>query len=128
MFCTFLYEHFYTELTWKCDIHLPLSHCPTDGHHQAEQSHLENACVLGWGFAGTVESIHECTYKNIFTKSNYKLKLTTVFLHETFIALTMWSYFSNSESFYKFGNPIQSNKGGKFLKKLWCCVGGSITR
>ena len=20
------------------------------------------------------------------------------------------------------------NKGGKFLKKLWCCVGGSITR
>ena len=21
-----------------------------------------------------------------------------------------------------------SNKGGKFLKKLWCCVGGSITR
>ena len=22
----------------------------------------------------------------------------------------------------------QNNKGGKFLKKLWCCVGGSITR
>ena len=22
----------------------------------------------------------------------------------------------------------QINKGGKFLKKLWCCVGGSITR
>ena len=22
----------------------------------------------------------------------------------------------------------QTNKGGKFLKKLWCCVGGSITR
>ena len=22
----------------------------------------------------------------------------------------------------------QSHKGGKFLKKLWCCVGGSITR
>ena len=21
-----------------------------------------------------------------------------------------------------------TNKGGKFLKKLWCCVGGSITR
>ena len=20
------------------------------------------------------------------------------------------------------------NKGGKFLKKLWCCIGGSITR
>ena len=20
------------------------------------------------------------------------------------------------------------SKGGKFLKKLWCCVGGSITR
>ena len=20
------------------------------------------------------------------------------------------------------------DKGGKFLKKLWCCVGGSITR
>ena len=20
------------------------------------------------------------------------------------------------------------NKGGKFLKKLWCCVGGNITR
>ena len=25
------------------------------------------------------------------------------------------------------GNQIM-NKGGKFLKKLWCCVGGSITR
>ena len=23
---------------------------------------------------------------------------------------------------------IQLNNGGKFLKKLWCCVGGSITR
>ena len=23
---------------------------------------------------------------------------------------------------------IDSYKGGKFLKKLWCCVGGSITR
>ena len=23
---------------------------------------------------------------------------------------------------------ILVNKGGKFLKKLWCCVGGSITR
>ena len=23
---------------------------------------------------------------------------------------------------------IQTNKGDKFLKKLWCCVGGSITR
>ena len=22
----------------------------------------------------------------------------------------------------------KKNKGGKFLKKLWCCVGGSITR
>ena len=21
-----------------------------------------------------------------------------------------------------------NNKGGNFLKKLWCCVGGSITR
>ena len=21
-----------------------------------------------------------------------------------------------------------NNKGGKFLKKLWCCVGGSITK
>ena len=28
-------------------------------------------------------------------------------------------------------NPLNiryMNKGGKFLKKLWCCVGGSITR
>ena len=23
---------------------------------------------------------------------------------------------------------VQTNKGVKFLKKLWCCVGGSITR
>ena len=23
---------------------------------------------------------------------------------------------------------VSKNKGGKFLKKLWCCVGGSITR
>ena len=23
---------------------------------------------------------------------------------------------------------IANYKGGKFLKKLWCCVGGSITR
>ena len=23
---------------------------------------------------------------------------------------------------------VQTNKGGKFLKKLWCRVGGSITR
>ena len=23
---------------------------------------------------------------------------------------------------------ITMHKGGKFLKKLWCCVGGSITR
>ena len=23
---------------------------------------------------------------------------------------------------------FQSSKRGKFLKKLWCCVGGSITR
>ena len=23
---------------------------------------------------------------------------------------------------------ITTNKGGKFLKKLWCCVGGSIAR
>ena len=23
---------------------------------------------------------------------------------------------------------IDRNKGGKFLKKLWCCVSGSITR
>ena len=23
---------------------------------------------------------------------------------------------------------IKLKKGGKFLKKLWCCVGGSITR
>ena len=23
---------------------------------------------------------------------------------------------------------VLMNKGGKFLKKLWCCVGGSITR
>ena len=22
---------------------------------------------------------------------------------------------------------FQTNEGGKFLKKLWCCVGGSIT-
>ena len=22
----------------------------------------------------------------------------------------------------------EKNKGGKFLKKLWCCVGGNITR
>ena len=22
----------------------------------------------------------------------------------------------------------EMNKGGKFLKKLWCCVGGSVTR
>ena len=22
----------------------------------------------------------------------------------------------------------KTGKGGKFLKKLWCCVGGSITR
>ena len=25
-------------------------------------------------------------------------------------------------------NYKNKNKGGKFLKKLWCCVGGSITR
>ena len=24
--------------------------------------------------------------------------------------------------------PCLCFKGGKFLKKLWCCVGGSITR
>ena len=23
---------------------------------------------------------------------------------------------------------LVTNKGGKFIKKLWCCVGGSITR
>ena len=23
---------------------------------------------------------------------------------------------------------LPTGKGGKFLKKLWCCVGGSITR
>lgn len=47
MLCTFLHEHFYTELTWKYYIHHLLSHCPTDGHHQVEQSHLENASALG---------------------------------------------------------------------------------
>ena len=27
------------------------------------------------------------------------------------------------------GKPeYPEKKGGKFLKKLWCCVGGSITR
>ena len=26
------------------------------------------------------------------------------------------------------GVEKHANKGGKFLKKLWCCVGGSITR
>ena len=30
--------------------------------------------------------------------------------------------------FYGRGLLRDSNKGGKFLKKLWCCVGGSITR
>ena len=25
-------------------------------------------------------------------------------------------------------DSIIKSKGGKFLKKLWCCVGGSITR
>ena len=24
--------------------------------------------------------------------------------------------------------PLHTNKGGKSLKKLWCCVGGSVTR
>ena len=23
---------------------------------------------------------------------------------------------------------LHANNGGKFLEKLWCCVGGSITR
>ena len=26
------------------------------------------------------------------------------------------------------GRKALLDKGGKFLKKLWCCVGGSITR
>ena len=26
------------------------------------------------------------------------------------------------------GLMFKANKGGKFLKKLWCCVGGNITR
>ena len=26
------------------------------------------------------------------------------------------------------GEQSLLDKGGKFLKKLWCCVGGSITR
>ena len=29
---------------------------------------------------------------------------------------------------YNWVECFQTNKGGKFLKKLWCCVGGSITR
>ena len=29
---------------------------------------------------------------------------------------------------YKTPVSLLSNKGVKFLKKLWCCVGGSITR
>ena len=28
----------------------------------------------------------------------------------------------------KKAQDVVINKGGKFLKKLWCCVGGSITR
>ena len=27
-----------------------------------------------------------------------------------------------------FKGSILINKGGKFLKKLWCCVGGNVTR
>ena len=36
--------------------------------------------------------------------------------------LTFFDYFAFAAQF----NLIF--KGGKFLKKLWCCVGGSITR
>ena len=45
------------------------------------------------------------------------------------------SQWTNNKSFIVLKNPNHNNrqslirnKGGKFLKKLWCCVGGSITR
>ena len=41
-------------------------------------------------------------------------------------------FLENSDVFLvqtvKIKTVSNKNKGGKFLKKLWCCVGGSITR
>ena len=38
-------------------------------------------------------------------------------------AFGKWSHYSSDVPDFRF-----PDKGGKFLKKLWCCVGGSITR
>ena len=38
-----------------------------------------------------------------------------------------WSFLHQALEIFNFGPKVR-NKGGKFLKKLWCCVGGSITR
>ena len=45
-------------------------------------------------------------------------------------ALVMFGVFglSRSISLAVYCLSLYKVKGGKFLKKLWCCVGGSITR
>ena len=39
-----------------------------------------------------------------------------------------WCILPRRSSFTFSGTFLIPNKGGKFLKKLWCCVSGSITR
>ena len=47
----------------------------------------------------------------------------------TIIETTFENFLSAGFTIINFGEHILNmNKGAKFLKKLWCCVGGSITR
>ena len=61
-----------------------------------------------------------CVFLNMFLM----IQLANIILLQK--AITKSTIFVGNSFFIKGNSAVVMDKGGKFLKKLWCCIGGRV--